>query len=143
MLITEKYEKDILGVLHCYDRVIINGVAGTFGYADGMATFFNINRWKMFDFAKVFTPVTENIKENAEKIALENSLTIEYIRKSGAFRKDDKIAEIIKKRGTHEGLVHVFSVLEMSNTYSPWHNKEIGKTSFRTDKTKCLHYYFY
>ena len=24
-----------------------------------------------------------------------------------------------------------------------WHNKEIGKTSFRTDKTKCLHYYFY
>ena len=102
-----------------------------------------ICRWKIFDFAKVFTPVTENIKENAEKIALENSLTIEYIRKSGAFRKDEKIAEIIEKRGVHEGLVHIFSVLEMSDTYSPWHNKEIGKTSFRIDKTKCLHYYFY
>lgn len=143
MLITEKYEEDILGVLSCYDRIIINGVAGTFGYADGMTTFFNINKWKIFDFAKVFTPVTENVKENAEKIAAENSLTIEYIRKSGAFRKDDKIAEIIEKRGTHEGLVHIFSVLEMSDTYSPWHNKETGKTGFRNDKTKCLHYYFY
>jgi hypothetical protein len=80
---------------------------------------------------------------NNDKIALENSHTTEYIRKSGAFRKDDKIAEIIEKRGSHEGLVHIFSVLEMSDTYSPWHNKEIIKTSYRTDKTKCLHYYFY
>lgn len=143
MLLTEKYEADILGVLYCYDRLLINGVAGTFGYADGMTTFFNVNKYKIFDFAKIFTPVTEKIKENAEKIADKNSLKIEYIRKAGAFRKDDKISEIIKERGSHEGLVHIFSVLEMSDTYSPWHNKEIGKTSFRNDKTKCLHYYFY
>ena len=39
MLITETHKNDILGTLYCYDRVIINGTAGSFGYADGMTTF--------------------------------------------------------------------------------------------------------
>ena len=143
MLLTEKYSKDILGVLSCYDRVIIKGTAGSFGYAGGITTFFYVNKLKIFDFAKIFTPVTENIKVNAEKIASENSIKIEYIRKSGSFRKDDKIDEIIKTKDLKEGLVHIFSALEMSDTYAPWHDKETGKTFFKNDKVKCLHYYFY
>jgi hypothetical protein len=143
MLLTEKYKEDIVGILSCYDRVIINGIAGTFGYAGGMTNFFYANSFRIFDFAKIFTPVTEKIKENAEKIAKENNIEIEYIRKNGVFRKDEKIAEIIEKKGISEGLVHIFSVLEMSDTYSSWHDKSTGKTAFRNDKIKCLHYYFY
>lgn len=143
MLITEKYQEQINGTISCYDRVIINGTAGTFGYAGGMTSFFYSQNIKIFDFAKTFMPVTEEIKANAEKLANENGIKIEYIRKTGAFRKDDKIAEIIRRRGTHEGMVHIFSALELCSTYSPWHDKTTGKTYFKNDQTKCLHYYFY
>jgi hypothetical protein len=143
MLITERYERDILGTLSCYDRVVIYATPGKFGYAGGMTNFFYQHEYKIFDFHKVFEPVTAAIKENAERIAKENELKIEYIRKTGAFRKEDRIQEIIAKRGEHEGLVHIFSALESSNTYKPWHNKDTGKTYFTPDTTKCLHYYFY
>ena len=74
MLITEAYKNDILGVLQCYDRVNINATAGTFGYSDGMTNFFYSNGFKIFDFHNVFTPITENIIKNAEKIANDNDL---------------------------------------------------------------------
>jgi len=143
MLITEKYEKEILGELSCYDRLIINATPGKLGYGVGMTQFFYERGFRIFDFAEVFKPVTEGIKENAERIAKENGLEVEYIRKPNAFRKEDRIQEVIAKRGEHEGLVCIFSVLESSNTFKPWHNKETGKTYFTSSSTKCLHYYFY
>ena len=143
MLITERYENDILGVLSCYDRVVVYATPGKLGYSGGMTHFFYLQGFKIFDFSEVFRPVTDAIKDNAERIAKESGIKIEYIRKTGAFRKEDRIQEIIAKRGDHEGLVHIFSALESSNTYKPWHNKETGKTYFTPDTTKCLHYYFY
>ena len=143
MLITETHQGDINGILYCYDRVLINATAGTFGYADGMRVFFNTQGYRIFDFANVFTPVTERIKENAERIAKENGLGIEYIRKAQAFRKEDRIESIIKERGNEEGLVHIFSALELNKTYKPWHDKTSGRTYFQKDKIKCLTYYFY
>ena len=143
MLITEKYSEQIDGVISCYDRVNVKCVAGKFGYADGMAMFFYLIFMKIFDFVNVFKPVTEKIKENAEKIATDNGIEIEYIRNVKAFRKDDKIAEIIEARGDHTGLIKIYSQLETSKTYKPWTDKKTGKTSFKTDTIKCLHYYFY
>lgn len=143
MLITEFHKEDIYGTISCYDRIIVNATAGKFGYAGGMAAFFYEKGYRIFDFANIFTTVTETIKENAKTIAVENGVEIEYIRKAGAFRKDDRISDIIAERGAHEGLVHIFSAMEVCNTYSPWHDKTTGKTFFKNDQTKCLHYYFY
>jgi len=143
MLITTTHQSQINGLLYCYDRVIINATAGTFGYADGMSMFFNQQGYRIFDYANVFTPITEQIKENAERLARENGLEIEYIRKTQAFRKEDRITAIIKERGEKEGLVHIFSALELNKTYKPWHDKATGRTYFKSDKIKCLTYYFY
>lgn len=143
MLITDAYKNDILGVLQCYDRVNINATAGTFGYSDGMTNFFYSNGFKIFDFHNVFTPVTENIIKNAEKIAADNNIKIEYVRRVKAFRKDDKIAEIVKSRGNHEGIVHIFSQQESYATYSPWFDKATNRAYFKNDTGKGLVYYFY
>jgi hypothetical protein len=91
----------------------------------------------------VFAPVTDDIKENAEKLAKENGLEIEYIRNTKAFRKEDRIAAIMEKRGESEGLVYIFSALEVNKTYKPWHDKTNSKTYFKHDSIKCLTYYFY
>jgi hypothetical protein len=141
--LTKRYENEIDGVLGCYDRVIIRGTPGSLGYANGMTMFFNAHHFKIFDFHKIFTPITETIKSNLEKIAAENNIEIEYVRKSGAFRKDDKIAKIIEERGTDVGLVHIFSQLEILNTFDPWYDKSTTRCYFKPASTKRLVYYVY
>ena len=60
MLLTTTHQGEITGELSCYDRVLINATAGTFGYADGMTMFFNQRKYRMFDFEKVFTILRSN-----------------------------------------------------------------------------------
>jgi hypothetical protein len=142
-ILTERYEDEIAGVLGCYDRVIIRGVPGSLGYADGMTAFFYSHNFKIFDFHKIFTPITDEIKANIEKLAAENGVEIEYVRKVGAFRKDDKIAQILTERGNGIGLVHIFSQLEVLDTYDPWCDRETKHCYFKPASTKRLVYYVY
>jgi len=143
MALVEKYSDRISGVLNSYDRVNIKCVPGAWGYADGMGIFFNTINRRCFDFHNVFKPVTDAIVANAEEIAARNGLEIEYINKVSAFRKDDKIADILETRGYEDGLVKIYSQLETCNTYRPWTDKVTKNTSFKPDTTKRLHYYFY
>jgi len=61
------------------------------------------NDIRIFDYPQFAEPLNEEIRENAERIAKENGIQIEFIRKTGAFRKDDRIKEIIKNRGEEPG----------------------------------------
>lgn len=143
MLLTENYADKISATITCYDRIIIQGVIPGWSYADGMTAYFHANGIKIFDFAEFSRPLTENVRENAARIASENGIDIEFIRKTQAFRKDDRIQEILKESGKTEGLIHIFSAMETCNTYKPWHDKTTGQTFFKFDQSKCLHYYFY
>lgn len=55
----------------------------------------------------------------------------------------DRVKKIPAARGEHLGLVCIFSAMEPSSTYKPWHNKQTGKTYLGANDGKCLHYYFY
>lgn len=111
-------------------------------YSEGMTKYLYENGARIFDYSKFAEPFKDAIRANAERIAEENGAEIEFIRKSG-IRKESLIAEKIKKRGTHPGLVHIVSVMEACPTYKPWHDKRTGKTFLKPDQSKCLHYYFY
>ncbi len=87
-------------------------------------------------------PLREQVRNNAEQIANKNGLEIEFIRKNN-FRKEKRIKELIKRRGNHPGLLHIFSAMETCQSYKPWHDKKSGKTYLKYSTSKCLHYYFY
>lgn len=142
-LLTEKYEADMFGVLHCYDRVIINGSVQQWSYAKGMTSYLYAQNILIFDYTKFAEPLRDTIRQNAQRLAEENGLEIEFIRKHKAFRKEARIKAIIKERGTQPGLVHIFSAMEPCQAYQPWHDKQSHKTFVRTTQSKCLHYYFY
>ena len=82
------------------------------------------------------------LRENAERLAAENGIEIEFLRKRNV-RKEDRVKEILNQRGDQPGLVCIFSAMEPCSTYKPWHNKQTGKTYLLPDDGKCLHYYFY
>lgn len=141
-LLTEKYREELDGVLHCYDRLILLGSLQPFCYAQGMTGYLCEQHIRIFDYAEFARPLGEQIRANAEQLAQQHGLEIEFIRKK-TFRKEDRIQAILKGRGMQPGLVHIFSALEVCDTYTPWHDKPTHRTSLRPTTGKCLHYYFY
>ena len=142
-LLTDRYQADLLGVLSCYDRMIITGTLPGACYAGGMTSFLNSRHIKIFDYAKVFAdPWRERIRQCAHELADKHGIAIEHVNKPH-IRKEDLIAKVIAQRGEHPGLVHILSAMEACSAYKPWHDKNSHKTFLRPTSGKCLHYYFY
>ena len=143
MMIPERYPDQISGTLSCYDRMIMQGTLPGWCYDQGMTAFLYARQIKIFDYPQFAQVLRDKVRENAERIAQENGIEIEFIRKLDAFRKEARIKDIIKERGEQPGLVHIFSAMEACTSYKPWHDKKTGKTYLKYDSGKCLHYYFY
>ena len=128
-LLTDKYGDDLYGVLDCLDRVIISGNVRQWSYAKGMTSYLYAQDILIFDYTKFAEPLRDGIRQNAQVLADKNGIEIEFIRKHKAFRKEARIKAIIKERGTHPGLVHIFSAMEPCQAYRPWHGKATRHTS--------------
>ncbi len=142
MLLTEKYADQLDGVLHCYDRLVLTGSLMPVCYPQGMTKYLNERGIRIFDYAQFAQPLAEQLRANAEAVATQAGLTIEYLRKKN-FRKEARIEALLQKRGRQPGLVHIFSALEPCGSYKPWHDKTTHHTFLKSDTGKCLHYYFY
>ena len=142
--LVERYHSKLAGTLSCFDRIVITGTIPGWCHAEGMARYVTGLGVRLFDYAKqVAEPLRDEIVSTAKRVAQEHGLEIEYIRKSGAFRKEDRIQAILATRGTHSGLVHIFSAMETCPAFTPHYDKETGTTRLHHKTTKCLHYYFY
>jgi hypothetical protein len=138
----ERYTSKLHGVVSCFDRVVITGMLPDIGHAKAMTRELTRRGIRIFDFPRFAEPFREEIRENAERVAKEAGLEIEFIRKKN-FRKEKRIKQIVRERGDHPGLVHVFSAMEPCPSFRPWHDKPTGKTFLKGRDAKCLHYYFY
>ncbi len=141
-LLTERHASQIAGVLGCFDRMLIFGTLPGVCFARGMTSFLYERNVRIFEYPKFAEPFRNRIRENAERMAAEAGVEIEFIRKRNV-RKEDLAKAILAKRGEHPGLVCIFSAMEPCSSYKPWHNKQTGKTYLVPDDGKCLHYYFY
>lgn len=141
-LLTERYSKQIAGTLSCYDRILIFGTLPKLCFAEGMTSWLYQSGVRIFDYPRFAEPFRDQLRDNAERLAANNGIEIEYIRKRN-FRKEDRIKEVLAKRGDHPGLVWIFSAMEPCSTYKPWHDKQSRKTFLKPGQGKCLHYYFY
>jgi hypothetical protein len=140
--LSERFANELNGILNCYDRIVITGNVQTWCYAKGMTGYLYQQNMRIFDYAKFVEPFREQIRDNAERLAKESGVAIEFVRKKD-FRKEKRIQAILEERGEAPGLAHIFSAMESCPSYQPWHDKQTGKTFLRADSGKCLHYYFY
>lgn len=140
--IEERYREEIVGKVSCYDRLIIKGTVPEICFSQGMTSFLYKKGVHIFDYARFVEPLNKRLRENTLRIASEEGVEIEFIRKS-TVRKEDLIKKKLKDRGTHVGLVHILSAMETCSCYEPWHDKKSGKNYLRGRTSKCLHYYFY
>jgi DNA-binding Lrp family transcriptional regulator len=138
----ERYHDKVAGVMSCWDRVIIQGTLPGLSYAAGMTSYLNAHDIRIFDYPRFAQPLRDEVRANAEKLAAETGIEIEFMRKS-SYRKEARIKEVLKQRGDHPGLVHILSAMEACPSYRPWHDKRTHKTFLKPSSGKCLHYYFY
>jgi hypothetical protein len=142
VVLTERYADKIPGVLSCFDRVVITGTLPEICHAKAMGRHLTQQGVRLFDYTQWAEPLREEIRQYAERLASEAGLTIEFIRRKD-FRKEDRVRELLNKRGDHPGLVHIFSAMESCPSFKPWYDKATGKTSLLSTEGRCLHYYFY
>jgi len=97
---------------------------------------------RFFDLPKFAMPFREAIRENAERVARENSIEVQFIR-NHEVRKESIVAKVLELRGDKPGLVAILSAMEVCPSFAARFDKKTGRTSLRADRAKCLHYYFY
>ena len=138
----ERYGEQSDGVLGCYDRVILTGTLVDVAHPDVLTAQLYALNIRCFDLKLFAEPLRDQVRDNAILLARQAGLEIEFLERRG-LRKEDRIAEILEKRGRHPGLVHVFSAMESCKCFKPWHDKKTGKTGVKLTGGRCLHYYFY
>lgn len=140
----DRHAGKIVGVLSCFDRVVIQGTIPSVCHARAVETLLHARDIRMFDYGPLFAdPFRQSIRAHVDRIAAKEGIEVEYIKKPKGYRKEDRIREIVAKRGSHPGVVHIFSVIELCSSYRPWHDKRTGMTYLRGDGGKCVYYYFY
>jgi hypothetical protein len=140
--LTERSAAQIAGVLSCWDRILLSGTPPKICFAEGMTSYLYEHKTRIFDYPKFAEPFRGALRENAERLAAENGMELEFLRKRKV-RKQDRVKTILAKRGDHAGLVCILPAMEPRSTGKPRRNKQTGKTCLPPDGGKCLHYCFY
>ena len=82
---------EITGVQSCFDRVVFIGTLPEICHAKAMARYLSYHQIRLFDFSRWTESLREELRQNAEWLAAEVGLHIEFIRKLRAFLKEDRI----------------------------------------------------
>ncbi|HUX28927.1 MAG TPA: hypothetical protein VMV39_09065 [Terracidiphilus sp.] len=105
-LLTERHAAQIAGELSCWDQVLIFGTLPKICYAGGMISYLYERKVRIFDYPRFAEPFRDQLRENAERLASEAGIEIEFLRKRN-FRKEDRVKEALARCGNHPGLVCV------------------------------------
>jgi hypothetical protein len=82
-ILTETYKSKIFLVLSCYERLIFTGTLLEISSGQGMTHYMYEHGIKIFDYPKFAEPFKDAIRANAERIAKEQGVEIEFMRKTG------------------------------------------------------------
>src|SRR3954463_3444064 len=101
-LLTERHAKQIAGVLSCWDRMLVFGTLPKICYAEGMTSNLYAKQVRIFDYPRFAEPFRDQLRENAERLAADSGIAIEFLRKRNV-RKEDRVKEILAARGNIRG----------------------------------------
>ena len=140
--LVSRYASQIAGQLGCFDRVIITGSLLDVCHPAALERRLYSSGIRCFDLRVFAEPLRDALRDHAVALAQAAGLEIEFVQRRN-FRKEDRVAEVLARRGTQPGLVHIFSAMEPCPAFRPWHDKASGRTGVKLTQGKCLHFYFY
>lgn len=136
------YAKQIVGHLRCFDRVILHGTLIDVAHPGALLVSMNAAGFKPRDLARYAQPFTAKVRDHIIGLARQEGVQIEVVMRKN-FRQEDRVAAILKTRGTHPGLVHIFAVKESATVFDTRCARADGYAQVIVRRGACMHYYLY
>lgn len=137
-----RYAQSMVGSLRCFDRVIMHGTLIDVAHPGALLVSMQAAGFKPRDLARFGQPITTEIREHIIGLARQHGVEIEVVRRKN-FRQEDRVAAILKTRGTQPGLVHIFVVKEGATVFDTRCARADGYAQVITRWGACMHYYLY
>ena len=130
------HEDDIVGRVTTVDRWIVRGHLSRFWYPRAFHRFLLSQGLRMADFGRCVRQATEKVRAHAEQIAKAAGRPWQHF--DATVRGKDELARGIALRdGIKEGLICVFSAMELAKCFAVVGGAIVPR------RRKCLHFYFY
>jgi hypothetical protein len=137
-----RYCADMVGHLRCFDRVIVHGTLVDVAHPGALLVSMNRAGIRPRDLTQFAGPITGQVRDHIIGLARRHEVEVEMVIRKN-FRQEDRIAAILKKRGSQPGLVHVFAVKETATVFDTRHARADGYAQVITRRGACIHYYLY
>src|SRR6266478_5421113 len=137
-----RYAGQLLGSLRCFDRMIMHGTLIDVAHPGALLVSMHAAGFKPRDLARFGQPITTQVRDHIIGLARRNGIEIEMVRRKN-FRQEDRVAAILKIRGRHAGLVHIFAVKEGATVFDTRHARADGYAQVIARRGACMHYYLY
>lgn len=138
----QAHPQDVIGVLHGWDRLRLQGTLRSLYHADVMKYYLRKSGVLWKDFKRFATGLTEGIRQAAVALAQKEHRPMKYL-PAGSTSKEAVALEMAQRQGVVSGLVGVLSCVEPCRTWFVRGNRETKKLELKLQWGKCLHLYFY
>ena len=115
--LVSRYADQLKGSLRCFDRVIMHGTLIDVAHPGALLVSMHAAGFKPRDLARFGQPITTQVRDHIIGLARRNGIEIEMVTRKN-FRQEDRVAAILKIRGRHAGLVHIFAVKEGATVFA-------------------------
>ena len=141
-LFVQKHSETIMGNLSGFDRLVFRGTLRSLAYPEGMRSYLSRSGILLKDFSGHVAETTARVKKACTAVAEREGRPVIYL-ESGRESKEEKAREILKRDKIQEGLVCVFSTVELCRSYDIYRNRKMQKLELVSRWRKCLHFYQY
>jgi len=138
----QQYEKEIIGHLSGFDRLVLRGTLRALAVKSGMMSYLWNVGVQLKDLGKHFNEKTEQLKEASLELAKRLNRPIVYLA-SAKTVKEDMAREFAKRDGIDPGLICVLTSVEQCQTYEVYRNREKKQIELAPRIRKCLFLYHY
>jgi len=138
----QRHPADIIGVLHGWDRLRLQGTLRSLYYPSVMDYYLKQSGVLWKDFKTFVTALTDRVRQAGAALAIEHRRPMIYL-PSSRTSKEDVARQIQERDKVVRGLIAVFSCVEPWRRWIARGNRATQKLELRLEWGKCIHLYFY
>jgi len=132
----------VLGFLCGWDRLRFQGSRRWLAGEIGFKQYLTKAQILLSDFREHALETTERLRQVVEQREAEQGRKIHYL-SSGAIDKDEQVRAFIAQNNITQGLVGVWSCVELCRTVGIHGNRQTKRLHVKHEESRCLHYYHY
>ena len=138
----QHYEKEIIGHLSGFDRLVLRGTLRALAVKSGMLSYLWNIGVLLKDVGSLFREKSHQLKEASLEAAKRLNRPIVYL-PSAKTDKEDMAREIARRDNISDGLICVLTSVEQCQSYEVYRNREKKEIELQPRLRKCLFLYHY